>query len=371
MPVRRIVRCIPELRAVEIERHLAAEETEVLVYRSLRWDLGSLEVPPTCHRLGLRTWYDEFIRNPAEIVEIPEPLWVRRLPFIALVAASAKVGSRGRARVVMYAMENNDVRAVFGLRGVLGALAFPVFKASVGAFVAIFVDRIAFASDQARFTYESLPWSGRNEAITVLALPRKSERATTSPAEQVLFVGQLEERKGLSALMAAWEQVEAVCPEAKLSIAGSGELENEVSRWAGARPKRRHFLGFVDHRDMPNVYNTHRVLAAPSQRYGRWREQIGLPIKEALSHGLTVVTSTETGLASWLEEHHHQVFADPSELRDRLVTAISAPLTTRQVQDSLPTVDGRKAANDWLHDRRGNNVDGGSQQFEEVCANVG
>ena len=84
-----------------------------------------------------------------------------------------------------------------------------------------------------------------------------------------------------------------------------------------------------------------------------WREQVGLPLVEALSYGCTVVTTNETGLAGWLADHGHQVVpgaAATAELAAAVVRALRAPLTVGAVLASLPAEDGRLAADRWLFD---------------------
>jgi glycosyltransferase involved in cell wall biosynthesis len=97
-----------------------------------------------------------------------------------------------------------------------------------------------------------------------------------------------------------------------------------------------------------------QVLVLPCQPTPSWREQVGLPIVEGLSYGCTVVTTTETGLASWLAAAGHQVTsadATAEELAAAILAAVRHPLQAGDVLASLPDVDGRLAADDWLFRR--------------------
>ena len=94
------------------------------------------------------------------------------------------------------------------------------------------------------------------------------------------------------------------------------------------------------------------LIAIPSQRWGHWREQINAAITEALSVGCTVVTTTETGLAPWLQAQGHTVLpADVSakELGASIASALRSPLDPAAVLESLPPRDGRVLADQWLH----------------------
>ena len=96
---------------------------------------------------------------------------------------------------------------------------------------------------------------------------------------------------------------------------------------------------------------TSSVLTLPSQPSATWREQVGLPIVEALSHGCTIVTTRETGLADWLESGGHSVYRDAGSaqaLASAILRALDAPVDRTDVLAALPERDGRLAADDWL-----------------------
>jgi glycosyltransferase involved in cell wall biosynthesis len=72
------------------------------------------------------------------------------------------------------------------------------------------------------------------------------------------------------------------------------------------------------------------VVAMPSVRRPGWREQIGLPLVEGLTHGCRVVTTTETGLADDLREHPAVELTtpgDPASLAEGLRRAMEGPAT--------------------------------------------
>jgi glycosyltransferase involved in cell wall biosynthesis len=81
-------------------------------------------------------------------------------------------------------------------------------------------------------------------------------------------------------------------------VIGAGRLLPEVRAWADGRDD-------VDLEIDPPRARVHEamressVLVLLSQPHGHWREQVGLPIVEGLAHGCEVVTTSETGLASW------------------------------------------------------------------------
>ena len=89
-----------------------------------------------------------------------------------------------------------------------------------------------------------------------------------------------------------------------------------------------------------------------SQPSLQWKEQIGLPIVEALSVGLEVISSNETGVAGWLVANGHRVVAhdcSSQELATVVADALRRPRSKTEVMSHLPRRDGRMLADSWLH----------------------
>ena len=109
-------------------------------------------------------------------------------------------------------------------------------------------------------------------------------------APYVLFVGTLEPRKGLDALIGAFDEVGATRPDLRLVIAGKagwGETPGVVARATSRERITR--LGFVDQAVLPALMRRSRCVAYPSLAEG-----FGLPVLEALACGATVVTTRAT-----------------------------------------------------------------------------
>ncbi|RNI17256.1 glycosyltransferase [Flexivirga caeni] len=341
------LRIIPELRAAHVERHAAAPN-EVILYRKLSWDLGDRTLPNTCRRASFPRIIRHLASANVDLIELPEPLWVRALPLTLSAGILSRILACGRARNVTYAIENNDIRQLMGIGGLAGRAYAFIFVWGGGFVFRHLLDKIAYGSAGAASTYSVMRGMSSVAHCTIPELPKAATKQTDPAGARVLFVGRLERRKGMHALLKAWPGVELRHPAATLTIVGDGDLRPDVQQWQSENPEKRHFRGLIDHREMSSLYRTHSVLVAPSQREGRWREQIGLPIKEALSFGMTVVSTAETGLAQWLKNNGHYVIDDPRDLEDALTRAVSEPLHRDKVLRSLPELDGRSAADRWL-----------------------
>src|SRR5688572_3889823 len=105
------------------------------------------------------------------------------------------------------------------------------------------------------------------------------------PERYVLFVGSIEPRKNLGALLQAWREIKNDFRDTWLIIAGSGgrvfkpvELSYTIERVC--------FLGYVEEESLPGLYADATLFALPS-----FEEGFGLPALEAMASGTPVIVS--------------------------------------------------------------------------------
>lgn len=318
------------------------------------------ELPTWCVRVTPLSAVRRIFATRAHTIEIPEPLWARFLPTgltLMVAARIARLTSGRPVRTVFYALENNEPdRALFGDSPVPAPLR-RTFVRILGLVESFLVDRVAFGTPAAQRSYESMGTLQIKESLVITELPaRPTSAQDDQPGNhnngQALFVGGLERRKGVRPLMQAWADVERIRPDARITIIGSGPLADEVARWVDAKPSTRRYLGQVPHAELADHYRSADVLIAPSVRDGRWREQVGLQLRESLRQGLTLVVTNETGLADWLAQNGHHVLSLENltdSLPKAILSALANPIPRETVRSSLPREDGRVAADKWLH----------------------
>jgi len=108
-----------------------------------------------------------------------------------------------------------------------------------------------------------------------------------------LYLGRLEEAKGLGELMGAWRilgQGGGVAP--RLVIAGEGLMRGEVERLAGGQ-EGIDYVGQVDGLDKDRLLAGCRGVLVPSA----WPEPLGMVVYEGWHHGKLVVAARSGGLA--------------------------------------------------------------------------
>jgi glycosyltransferase involved in cell wall biosynthesis len=165
----------------------------------------------------------------------------------------------------------------------------------------------------------------------------RARRQTVSPV--VLFVGFLNERKGVLPLLRAFPRVLRQVPNARLRLIGSGGLRAQLESEAGALgilPKVD-FVGFVQPTHMPEEFANADVFVLPSLE-----DTFGVVVAEALAGGVPVVCSKFAGVSSHLADGQDSFVVDPLE-PGTLADRISILLTQRETHHAFAE-RGRKLA---------------------------
>jgi glycosyltransferase involved in cell wall biosynthesis len=113
----------------------------------------------------------------------------------------------------------------------------------------------------------------KGNAVVDLSIAPAPER------NSLLYLARLAESKGIRFLMRAWEQVaaEAQARHVRLTIAGGGELEAEVTQWAATQPMVD-VVGVLNRDDCWSQLAQARAVICPSV----WPEPFGLAAVEAM-----------------------------------------------------------------------------------------
>lgn len=359
----RIARYYPVARTAHLER-LASMTEGSLLFEATRmdWDETLAQSLPAVRRVNFSAVVSAVWRGDFDRLEVPEPLAIALLPRLLILSITRKIARRRRGgrsvlKFVFYAIENHDQVAKIRSRLKLPRFLVRTLLRWSVAIVCSETSRVAFgtsgANDLYRDTLGERRWEKLNKRSKVEVIEGLSAAAPSgdeSDRNFVTFVGSLEPRKGILALLAAWPHVERMSPTAELMIIGHGPLSGQVSEFASkfdhvqfAEDPSRDFIR--------TTLDATKCLVLPSQRTPVWREQIGLPILEGLSHGCEIVTTSETGIADWLLAHGHRVLAPESEaleLAEAIRAAITSVRSARDIKGDLPALDGRVTADSWL-----------------------
>lgn len=114
----------------------------------------------------------------------------------------------------------------------------------------------------------------------------------------ILFVGRIEERKGLIYLLKAYNILNKKHSNLRLIIVGEGELEKECREWVKKHNlKEVHFEGQIVGKKLPSYYASCDIFVSPAI----FGESFGLVLLEAMACGKPVAAFANRGYQEFLE----------------------------------------------------------------------
>ena len=177
---------------------------------------------------------------------------------------------------------------------------------------------------------------------------RETQKGSISPAgsrkhspgsSNILFVGRLNEGKGVHLLIEAMKQVLIKIPESRLTIVGSHwfGVNQDTPYIKNLREESRDvqdhiiFAGYVPHDQLPLAYASASVFVQPSI----YPEAFPLTCLEAMASGLPVIASNRGGLPEEIGETG--ILFDPegnqavSELAQKIISVLQDPQSAHQL----------------------------------------
>ncbi len=160
-------------------------------------------------------------------------------------------------------------------------------------------------------TRSSAPWLPEQNIHLLykgVDLQRFSAKPFPTGIQTIGFAGQWTERKGLTALMSAWEMLcaDESLPPVQLNIVGGGPMASQLQSWRSGlpHPENVKLLGHVE--DMPEFYAGIHMLAMPS-----FSEGFGLVAAEALACGRPVVGGDASSLPEVIRHRQTGLLVPP------------------------------------------------------------
>lgn len=130
----------------------------------------------------------------------------------------------------------------------------------------------------------------------------------TSHFKNLLYVGRLEENKGIEYLIRAFAIIQKQIPDAELNIIGDGGQESYLKKIVcDMKLVNIKFSGWIDADKLYPYYKNSSILIVPSL----WPEPFGLVGIEAMSIGRPVVASNVGGISDWLADQKTGYLVDP------------------------------------------------------------
>jgi glycosyltransferase involved in cell wall biosynthesis len=161
--------------------------------------------------------------------------------------------------------------------------------------------------------------------------PNEKIKNQNEKLRKILFIGRIDEAKGVSYLMGAWNIIKSEFPDVELVLAGSGVL---VPMITGERVRK---LGMVKNTDLPQIINESLFVVLPSVTLPRWEEQVGMTNLQALSCGVPVITTTSGAIPEYVTSEVGIL------VPERDAEALAAAMRKLLADDNLRLKMGQKA----------------------------
>lgn len=154
----------------------------------------------------------------------------------------------------------------------------------------------------------------------------------------LVYVGRLDEIKGLSCIIEAFKKVAEVCPEGRLAIVGDGDFGKYLKACAPYWNKIT-FTGFLDKENLYALYSL-----ADAGIMLSFHEQCSYVAIEMMMFGLPVVSTDSTGLDEMfpdsllkLRVHYEDknAFLSVDECKEKILQAFQCPESVRQTNRKL------------------------------------
>lgn len=149
--------------------------------------------------------------------------------------------------------------------------------------------------------------------------PWRDQPARRDPNRiSLTFMGRLEPRKGVDVVLQAWPKIAEALPQAVMTIAGDGEMQDVVQSAIG---DRLYYVGRPSDADARQLMAASDFYLAPAL-YG---ESYGLVLAEAMTAGAVPVAAANPGYCAMLGPTGAELTVapgDPVALADKVITLV-------------------------------------------------
>jgi phosphatidyl-myo-inositol alpha-mannosyltransferase len=156
----------------------------------------------------------------------------------------------------------------------------------------------------------------------------------------ILFVGRLENRKGLEYLLKAYRLIKPDCPNCRLIVVGPGtRLRRKYEKnIAESGLPDVVFTGRVDYKELPRFYKTADIFCAPATGH----ESFGIVLLEAMATGKPVIASDISGYRSVITDGLDGILVPPKQ-EVPLAQAISSLMQNKTLRLQIGEKGRRKS----------------------------
>lgn len=170
-----------------------------------------------------------------------------------------------------------------------------------------------------------------------------SEPLKAGQRGHVLYVGRVENYKGVNILIQAWPNIVKKHPEAKLTIIGNGAQKKMYEHYVEARGLQYSvsFESHIPYVQMIHMYDHASIVVAPHM----WIEPYGRTVVEGMARGKIVISSNIGGPTEVIKDGENGYLVDPGSPED-----IEASIERILGMDRYDKKRIQQAAQQWVRD---------------------
>ncbi|HEX6290008.1 MAG TPA: glycosyltransferase family 4 protein [Herpetosiphonaceae bacterium] len=236
-------------------------------------------------------------------------------PYSPTLSGRLLVQSRtAHVLTFLVAIEPGPYRSLLGLLARLQRRSLRRFHARIA------ISETAAETAQALYGghYDLVPCGVDTDRFTPDVAPLPSLR---DGCVNLLYLGRLEQRKGVAHLVRAFARLQRQYPNLRLVIGGDGPERATLGRLVQEHALERVvFLGYVPSADLPRLFASADLFCAPAT----YAESFGIVLIEAMAAGLPIVAAANAGYAGLLAAHPGNLLAPPGD--DRALAGAIASL---------------------------------------------
>jgi glycosyltransferase involved in cell wall biosynthesis len=121
----------------------------------------------------------------------------------------------------------------------------------------------------------------------------------------ILYVGRIDERKGLNFLISAFECINLTNPNLTLHVVGTGKDLQKYKQYCNTRKLNIQFHGYIGDMELDKLYNKVILQVVPSVFEG-----FGLVVLEAMANGIPVIATNVDGIRCIIKDGYNGLLVD-------------------------------------------------------------
>jgi len=124
--------------------------------------------------------------------------------------------------------------------------------------------------------------------------PKVKAKSAKVKGKYILYTGRIDEAKGISYLLKAWDSIKKDFSDIELVFIGGGELEDKIK---GSQIKK---MPSMKVQDLPPYFANALFTVVPSVTLKRWEEQVGMVNLQSLACGTPVITTKSGAIPEYI-----------------------------------------------------------------------